>query len=173
MSKRFILILIFVCSLGFVQTKEVKVAQAILKADNIEIDWDKNTLSAYPNPVLSLPDSQVQAKRITLYLSQKGTIEKIEAIDDVLFKIVQVLPENIKQEIEGQAKKAVLTGQNLLLLEGEAQAKVSRSDREGTSLIKADKITVDLEKKSLHAQGNVHLEFPLPRTPETATAEGK
>ena len=37
-----------------------------------------------------------------------------------------------------------------------------------SALIKADKISVDLEGKNLKAEGNVQLEFPLP--PQTGTS---
>jgi lipopolysaccharide export system protein LptA len=162
MRKFLLYFVLLTCSLAFVQPKEAKLPQGILRADKIDIDWDKNTLTAYPNPTLTLPDTQAQAKQITVYLNEKGNIEKIIAEGSVLLKIDQVLKENIKQEIEGKAEKATLMGNNILLLEGGAEAKVMRSDREGTSLIKADKISVDMEKKSLKAEGNVHLEFPLP-----------
>jgi len=162
MRKFLLYFVLLTCGLAFVQPKEAKLSQGILRADKIDIDWDKNTLTAYPNPTLTLPDTQAQAKQITVYLNEEGNIEKIIAEGSVLLKIVQVLKENIKQEIEGKAEKATLTGNNILLLEGGAEAKVTRSDREGTSLIKADKISVDMEKKSLKAEGNVHLEFPLP-----------
>lgn len=162
MKKSILWLIISALSFTLAQTKEAKIPQGVLRADNIEIDWSKNTLTAYPNPTLSLPDTQAQAKRITVYLNDKGNIDRIEAEGDVLFKIVQVLQGNIRQEVEGRADKAVLTGTNILTLSGGAQAVVTRSDREGTSLIKADKINVDLGKKSLKAEGNVHLEFPLP-----------
>ena len=161
--RKFLFYFVFLtCALALVQPKQAKLPQGILRADKIDVDWDKNTLTAYPNPTLTLPDTQAQAKKITVYLNGKGNIEKIIAEGSVVLKIVQVLRENLKQEIEGKAEKATLLGNNVLLLEGEAEAKVTRSDREGTSLIKADKISVDMEKKSLKAEGNVHLEFPLP-----------
>ncbi|MBC7328754.1 hypothetical protein H5T88_00170 [bacterium] len=162
MRKFFLYSLLLTCGLTLVQPKEAKLPQGILRADKIDIDWDKNTLTAYPNPTLTLPDTQAQAKKITVYLNEKGNIDKVVAEGSVLLKIVQVLRGNIKQEIEGKAERATLMGNNILLLEGGAEAKVMRSDREGTSLIKADKISVDMEKKSLKAEGNVHLEFPLP-----------
>ena len=162
MRKFFLYFVILTCGLALVQPKEAKLPQGILRADKIDIDWDKNTLTAYPNPTLTLPDTQAQAKQITVYLNEKGNIDKVIAEGSVMLKIVQVLKENIKQEIEGKAEKATLMGNNILLLEGGAEAKVTRSDREGTSLIKADKISVDMEKKSLKAEGNVHLEFPIP-----------
>jgi lipopolysaccharide export system protein LptA len=162
MRKFLLYFILFICTLAFVQTKEAKLPQGILRADKIDIDWDKNTLTAYPNPTLTLPDTEAQAKQITVFLNEKGNIEKVIAEGNVLLKIVQVLKGNIKQEIEGKADKATLSGGNILILEGGAEAKVTRSDREGTSLIRADKISVDMEKKSLKAEGNVHLEFPLP-----------
>lgn len=163
MMKKYTLWLI-ISSLGFVlaQPKEAKLPQGVLRADNIEIDWSKNTLIAYPNPTLSLPDTHAQARKITVYLNETGNIEKIEAEGNVLLKIVQVLEQNIKQEVEGLSEKATLIGTNILLLQGGAEAKVTRSDREGTSTIKADKISLDLERRSLKAEGNVRLEFPLP-----------
>ncbi|MGB9607617.1 MAG: LptA/OstA family protein [bacterium] len=162
MRKFLLSLVLLTCGLAFVQQKEAKLPQGILRADKIDIDWGNNTLTAYPNPKLILPDTQAQAQRMTVYLNDKGDIEKIVAEGSVLFKIVQVLKENLKQEVEGQADKATLTGNNVLILEGNAQAKVTRSDREGTSLIKADRISIDMEKKSLKAEGNVHLEFPIP-----------
>lgn len=162
MKKKTIWFILLTLGVVLSQPKEAKIPQGTLKAENIEIDWSKNTLLAYPNPILSLPDTQVQARKIAVYLDEKGNLEKVEAEGDVLLKIVQVLAGNVKQEVEGQAEKATLTNGNVLILEGRAQAKVTRSDREGTSLIKAEKISVDLEKKSLRAEGNVHLEFPLP-----------
>lgn len=167
-------LLLIMSTLGliFAYSKEAAIPQGILKADNIEIDWSKNSLSAYPNPILLLPDTQAQAKKITVYLNEKGNIERIEAEGNVMLKIVQVLSQNIKQEIDAKSEKATLTNMNMLLLQGGAEAKVTRSDREGTSLIKAEKISVDLEKKSLKAEGDVHLEFPLP-SPTTQASPGK
>ncbi len=144
------------------EQKEVKVSQGILKADKIEIDWDKNTLTAYPNPLLYLPDTEVKAGRITLYLDQKGTIVRTEASGGISIKIVQVLEGNVRQTVEGQGEKATLTGGNILALEGKAEVRITRSDREGTSVIKGNKINIDLEKKSLWAEGDVELQFPLP-----------
>jgi len=168
MKKNLIWLILSALSIGLAQPKEVKLPQGILKADSIEIDWSKNTLTAYPNPTISLPDTQAQAKKIIVYLNEKGNVDRMEMQGDVLLKIVQVLSENIKQEVEGQGDKATISGTNILIIQGNAQAKVTRSDREGTSLIKADKISVDLEGKNLKAEGNVQLEFPLP--PQTGTS---
>ncbi len=161
-KKNVLWLVLFTLALTLAQPKEAKLPQGILKADNIEIDWSKNTLTAYPNPSLLLPDTQAQAKKMTIYLNEKGDIDRIEAEGDVSFKVLQVLSENVKQEVEGKADKATLSGTNILSLQGGAQAKVTRSDREGTSLIKAEKINLDLEKKTLKAEGNVQLEFSLP-----------
>lgn len=157
-----LLLALFGLLLLWAQQKEVKVSQGVLKADRIEIDWQKNTLTAYPNPVFYLPDMEVKAGRITLCLDQKGTIVRTEASDGVSVKIVQVLQGNVKQTVEGQGDKATFTGGNILTLEGKAEVRITRSDREGTSVIKGNKINIDMEKKSLWAEGDVELQFPLP-----------